>query len=320
VKWWRLAADQDLAGAQKDLGTAYHRGWGVPPDLNEARKWWTLAAKNGSPVAANNLAHLNGLAKGRQEPAQDLMTEAKRLWQAGNKAASVKPLMAAAQAGNAEAQMNFGSYYEKGLAGVAQSFPEAARWYAKAAEAGNATAMKNLGQLYENGTGVPEDWAAAATWYQKSADLGDVHGQNALARAFQFGIGVPQSRQQAIQWDRRAASQGDGRAAYYARSLSAGGPIGFRNAAERNLFPGLPTAPVRIEPVGVTFRNSSERMAFVRQVAQQYAASMSTGPRPGGPKGDGTYTDRNGHEWPSRGEFDRICNPLRTGRPSQCPG
>ena len=44
VKWWRLAADQGLAGAQFSLGTMYDGGKGVPQDYVQAYKWYDLAA------------------------------------------------------------------------------------------------------------------------------------------------------------------------------------------------------------------------------------------------------------------------------------
>jgi len=45
--------------------------------------------------------------------------------------------------------------------GVAQSFPQAAAWTARAAAQGNTSAQFNLGLMYANGQGVAQDPVAA---------------------------------------------------------------------------------------------------------------------------------------------------------------
>jgi TPR repeat protein len=39
AKWFRLAADQGLAGSQSTLAMMYEKGVGVERDAAEARKW-----------------------------------------------------------------------------------------------------------------------------------------------------------------------------------------------------------------------------------------------------------------------------------------
>ncbi len=48
--------------------------------------------------------------------------------------------------------------------GVPQDDVEAARWYRLAAEQGNARAQFNLGSMYEKGEGVPQDYVVAHMW------------------------------------------------------------------------------------------------------------------------------------------------------------
>jgi len=69
-----------------------------------------------------------------------------------------------AQGGNAVAQFNLASLYEKG-AGVAQDLKEAARWYLEAAKHGDIDAQMKIADFYEQGTGVAKDAAAARNWY-----------------------------------------------------------------------------------------------------------------------------------------------------------
>jgi TPR repeat protein len=271
LKWLRLAAEQGFAGAQNDIGAAFAKGLlGLKQDLSEARKWYTLAAQNGSATAQNNLADLDAfLRPKRVEPAQDLYDEGSRLYKSGQKEASAKPFLAAAQAGNSNAQIQIAWHYLKGV-GVPQNASEAAKWYRKSSETGNSEGMWNLGLLYENGQGVNEDWVAAARWYQKSADLDNSIGQRQLAFSYQFGIGVPQSRSLAYQWHRRANAHGDGQSRQWAKTLSQGGPIGFRAPEERNMFFMQFAFPDGLEPEGVLFHSSNERLAFVAGVASHY--------------------------------------------------
>ena len=55
VKWFRKAAEQNLADAQYILGVCYDSGEGVAKDEIEAYKWWLLAAGHGNDDAKYNL-------------------------------------------------------------------------------------------------------------------------------------------------------------------------------------------------------------------------------------------------------------------------
>lgn len=56
VKWFRRAADQNVAAAQFYLGVMFDEGKGVPQDYSEAAKWYRLAADQGDAQAQYNLA------------------------------------------------------------------------------------------------------------------------------------------------------------------------------------------------------------------------------------------------------------------------
>jgi uncharacterized protein len=58
VKWFRQAADQNLAAAQSNLGVCYERGDGVAKYEVEAYKWDLLAAAQGDTKAKRNLSML----------------------------------------------------------------------------------------------------------------------------------------------------------------------------------------------------------------------------------------------------------------------
>lgn len=91
--------------------------------------------------------------------------------------------MSAAQNGDAEAQVNVGEIFERGL-GTDPNYEAAALWYGKAAEQGNSRAQFNLGTLYEQGLGVEKDSLQALNWYRRAWDLpeDDVIFQSAARR------------------------------------------------------------------------------------------------------------------------------------------
>ena len=51
AKWYRLAAEQGLAQAQRELGWLYDTGRGVSKSLNEAMSWYRKAAEQGDAGA-----------------------------------------------------------------------------------------------------------------------------------------------------------------------------------------------------------------------------------------------------------------------------
>lgn len=83
---------------------------------------------------------------------------------------SLRVWMPTAEQGDADAQVNVGEIFEKGVGG-SPNYEAAIIWYNKAAEQGNKRAQFNLGTLYEQGLGVEKDAIAALGWYRKAWDL-----------------------------------------------------------------------------------------------------------------------------------------------------
>jgi len=78
--------------------------------------------------------------------------------------------MAAAQAGDPEAETNVAEIYQRGL-GQAPDYQQAATWYQKAAGQNYARALFALGSLYEQGLGVPQDKLKALNLYREAGGL-----------------------------------------------------------------------------------------------------------------------------------------------------
>jgi uncharacterized protein len=78
--------------------------------------------------------------------------------------------MAAAEAGDADAQNNVGEIYERGLGGE-PNYEAAVIWYQKSADQNYARAQFNLGTLYEQGQGVEKDRLKALNLYRRAWGL-----------------------------------------------------------------------------------------------------------------------------------------------------
>ncbi|MBR0336614.1 MAG: toll/interleukin-1 receptor domain-containing protein [Alistipes sp.] len=117
----------------------------------------------------------------------------------------------AAEQGYADAQINLGYCYDKGL-GVTQDYAEAVKWYRKVAEQGDNYAQYNLGVCYEYGRGVTRDYAEAVKWYRKAAEQGYADAQINLGYCYDEGLGVTQDYAEAVKWYRKAAEQGEANA------------------------------------------------------------------------------------------------------------
>ncbi len=281
AKWYRKSADQNNLDGLFNLGRAYENGIGLSKDANQAKTYYSKAAAAGSRDAQQALA---GLGKGPEpvSPSQTQFDEGVRLYKARDYSLAAKVFHKLVDQGVAKAQLQIGYQYEYGE-GVGQSLEQAVRWYRKAAEQGHAGAQNNLGKMYEDGIGVKEDWIEAVRWIRTSAEQGNAEGQFLLGRVYQFGMTVPQNRQEAIAWFDKAGDQGHDQANYFANHLKARNTyVGFRNDQERDAVVGLKlhTALLKIEPVGRTFNNSAERMAYMRQACRDSGKSRCIEPGP----------------------------------------
>jgi TPR repeat protein len=124
---------------------------------------------------------------------------------------AVKWYRKAAERGHAQAQVNLGTLYSKGL-GVGRDYTETVKWYRKAAEQEHAQAQNNLGVMYSEGQGVEQDYNEAAKWCSKAAEQGHAQAQTNLCIMYSEGQGVEQDYKEAAKLCRKAAEQGHGQA------------------------------------------------------------------------------------------------------------
>ncbi len=137
-----------------------------------------------------------------------------RYFDLGNQKESCRWVRAAAENGDAVAQVDLAGFYEFGsdesnLCAVAKDYAQAAFWYRKAANQGKPGAQFALGNLYLNGQGVSQDRGQAAIWFRKAALQGVPEAQFNLGLVYAIGEGTPQDYSEAAFWFRKAAEQGD---------------------------------------------------------------------------------------------------------------
>lgn len=113
-----------------------------------------------------------------------------------------------AEAGDAEAQVELGNRYYKGL-GVEQNHSVAFDWCRKAAEQGHPRGQNALGVMYKHGNGVEKNYGEALTWYNKAIDQEYAPAMSNMGLMYQFGRGVEQSYSEASFWFRKAAELKD---------------------------------------------------------------------------------------------------------------
>ncbi|MCB1494690.1 MAG: SEL1-like repeat protein [Bauldia sp.] len=123
ARWYRRAAEANLAVAEYRLGSLYERGQGVDKNIDEAVKWYQRAADQGNVGAMHNLAVMlsEGVGDGPDH------------------AKAVEWFLAAANYGVKDSQYNLGVIYARGL-GLDQDFAESYKWFAVAAAAGDGDA------------------------------------------------------------------------------------------------------------------------------------------------------------------------------------
>jgi TPR repeat protein len=117
-----------------------------------------------------------------------------------------------AEAGDAEAQWEVGSYCEDGLADpngrvlVRRDVRAAVRWYRLSATAGNSSAQINLGNLLStSGLGIRRDDAEALLWYKQALRRGSSCAASNIATVHRDRG----DHRRAMLWYRRAVAMGD---------------------------------------------------------------------------------------------------------------
>lgn len=120
---------------------------------------------------------------------------------------------AAADKGDAEAQLQLALLYASGASGTRDT-SKAAKWMRKAADQGLARAEYYLGLDYAHGQGVKKNEAEAVQWFRRAADQGFADAQYEMGLCCLSGRGMRESGTEAMDWFRKAAERGSALAEY----------------------------------------------------------------------------------------------------------
>lgn len=198
IKWYRLAADQELPEAQHRMFACCMDGVGIERNTANAAKWCRKAAEAGHGDAMFDMGMLYVSGTGVEQNAKGAF----RWFRKG------------AECGHTMCLYKFGQCYKLGF-GVEKDEDEASKWQNKAvaawranANAGDTSAMRRLANLYMNGDVVELDKEEAVKWFRKGAELGDETAQFELARCYHLGNGVEEDQEEAAKWMLKAAEKG----------------------------------------------------------------------------------------------------------------
>ena len=206
VKWYRLAADQELPEAQHRMFACCMDGVGIERNPANAAKWCRKAAEAGHGDAMFDMGMLYVSGTGVEENAKGAF----RWFRKG------------AERGHTMCLYKFGQCYKLGF-GVEKDEDEASKWQNKAvaewrtnANAGDTSAMRKLADLYMSGDVVELDKEEAVKWFRKGAELGDEKSQYELATCYHKGVGVEEDQEESAKWMLKSAEKGTDRIVQWA--------------------------------------------------------------------------------------------------------
>lgn len=127
----KALAEAGVDYAQHNLGFMYATGDGVPKNMQEAIKWYLLAADQGQPDSQNNLGKIYYNGEGVRQSYEE----------------SYSWYMNAALQGISESQYFIGNMHNQGH-GVKQDYRVAHSWFELAAKQGHPLALLALGAHY----------------------------------------------------------------------------------------------------------------------------------------------------------------------------
>ena len=210
VVWLEKAAEQGRPSAEFSLGEMYANGRGAPIDTDKAVEWYRKAAEHGNARACGALRKM--YIEGKLVPAAD--NQAGSCWQklvaqAETESNEFSQVRAAADGGNADAQVKVGILYLTGV-GTPKDRERAATWFGRAAEQGQLEGQCILAALNAANTAwhVAAENSHAVDTCRKAADQGYADAQVILAIHYAMGRGVPKDPAEAEIWWRKAADQG----------------------------------------------------------------------------------------------------------------
>lgn len=198
--WYLLAANQDFAAAQNNLGAMYLDGRGVGRDEGLAQSYYRRAAQQGNAESETNLALLilRKHTPGEAHEALDWLTRA-------------------AKQGFAPAEAQLAQIYLDGML-LPPDDAQAVELFREAAVQHYAWGEYGYALMLQSGTGTTRDLVDAGVWMQRAADQQLPPALFDLSTMLDLGLGMPSDKKRAAILLHRAAQLGEPRAIARLRS------------------------------------------------------------------------------------------------------
>ncbi|MDJ0943313.1 MAG: tetratricopeptide repeat protein [Kiloniellales bacterium] len=200
---WLALAERGVPDAQNNLGWLLENGQGADRDLEEALRWYRLAAGS-DPRWQENVERVER-ALARASPSAGRPGDQAPL---GTKEAPGPGL--------------YTTLFQRAMSAFeGRDYATAQPLFERLAQAGFIKAQTNLGFLYANGLGVERDDGLARYWYLTAARQGEVYAQNNLATMLASGLGGEIDFVEAYKWYSLSAAEGHAEAAANKSALEA---------------------------------------------------------------------------------------------------
>ena len=187
MRWYEKAAEQGDGVSMNRIALLYSNGKGVHQDANKAFGWFQRSAEEGFGWGMYNLAHCYENGDGVQQN--------DRIAKEWYEKAAYKQIP--------EAECRLGEYcLDEG------NYAKARFWYKRAADRGNGEALNMQGILRSSEEYGLHNDGKAVEYFRQSAEAGYGWGMYNLAHCYETGSGVQKNLKLAGEWYAKAADEG----------------------------------------------------------------------------------------------------------------
>ena len=205
-KWFRMAAEQDYPPAQNYLGIMYAKGQGVEMDEQEAVRWFLKAAEQNLNIAQYQLGKMYASGRGVERDVVIAYAWFNVAREEANKG-SLEKIMTIEQISEA---MELSKELLNNIESSKKEFLETKT----KAEAGHPQAQCRLGEMYVSGRRVKKGESEAAKLFRKAKQLNHPPQQETIGFKPRTLQEVEKDNKEAVKWYRRAAEQNHHKAQY----------------------------------------------------------------------------------------------------------
>lgn len=232
IELLQIAAEAGDSASQYKLGYCYDNGLNVKRSVNEAIKWYKLAAEQGHCEAILTLGIFCGIGRGtlaNSDKAAEWFDKIPRgevvsvlfhnfgsltFSDDGNRESTLlktaRWMRFNYKDGHISQEIDtLGPLGGGNIGYPAEDLQGKIDWLTSLAESGDVMVQAYLGDCYRDGIGVTKNAQEAVKWYRLAAAQNHIDAQFGLGVCYEQGFGVEQNAAEAVKWWLRSANQGD---------------------------------------------------------------------------------------------------------------